>query len=260
MDDEATTAVALHVEGLKDGRRFLRALASAPKPVAVLKAGRSPAGRAAAVSHTASLAGDDGVFTGACRQYGALRVDGLTDLYDAAKALATLDPWRGRRVLFLSTSGGSGTLAVDRAERLGLLVAELPEGFVEGLRERGLTPASASNPLDLDTDSASDFEVAAAGAIAAGVCDYVVLGFGDPIPGAADVAERLEALLPGGVLAYYLGGGDVQRTERVRMHRHGIPVFQSPERASAGLSACAEWSRTRPFAGATPGRSGPDGR
>jgi acyl-CoA synthetase (NDP forming) len=246
MEDDLTKAVALHVEGLKDGRGFLRALSQASKPVVVLKAGRSPTGRVAAVSHTASLAGDDGVFTGACRQFGAVRAESLTELYDSAKALATLDPSRGRRVLFLSTSGGSGTLAVDQAERLGLTVPALPPGFVDDLRERGLSPASSGNPLDLDTESAGGFEEAASLAIASGFCDYIVLGFGDPIPGAADVAERLRATFPGGILAYYLGGGEVQQAEVARMHAMGIPVFPTPERTSQALSACVIWARARP--------------
>jgi acyl-CoA synthetase (NDP forming) len=211
----------------------------------VLKSGRSSTGRRAAASHTGSLAGRDGVFSGACRQFGAIRAASLTELYDAAKALATLGASSGDRVLFLSTSGGSGTLAVDEAERLGLTVSPLPSDFVDRLEERGLAPASRANPLDLDTDAAGDFEEAATLGIELGLADYVVLGFGDPIPGAAEVARRLWARLPGGILAYYLGGGETQRREVAEMHASGIPVFPTPERAAYAVSACVGWTRMR---------------
>lgn len=242
--DPSTRAIALHVEGLQDGRRFLETLRSLRKPVAVLKSGGSTSGRRAAASHTGSLAGRDEVFTGACRQVGAIRASTLSDLYDSAKALATLGHSRGDRVLFLSTSGGSGALAVDEAERQGLRVAQLPEGFVESLREQGLAPASSANPLDLDTESADDFEAAGQLAIDRDVADYIVLGFGDPIPGAARVAAKLAAQLPGGIVSYYLGGGDVQRTESLSMHEAGIPVFPTPERAGLGVASCVHWTRS----------------
>ena len=60
LDDPRVTALGLHVEGFGDIRAFEAMAARARalgKPVVVLKAGRSAAARAAAFSHTASLAG-----------------------------------------------------------------------------------------------------------------------------------------------------------------------------------------------------------
>jgi acetyltransferase len=241
--DSATRAIALHVEGLKDGPRFLEAVRAAGKPVVVLKSGGTASGRKAAASHTGSLAGRDEVFSGACRQAGAVRAGTLSDLYDYAKALAMLTEPRPGRTLFLSTSGGSGALAVDAAELAGLPVSELPEGFVDDLRELGPWPASNRNPLDLDTDAAADFEVAARLAIERGVADRIVLGFGDPVPGAAEVAARLAAELPGGIVSYYLGGGDMEVPESRAMHACGVPVYPTPERAVRALAACVGWQR-----------------
>jgi len=60
VEDAATRAIALYIEGLRDAPRFRALLArarQAGKPVFAVKAGRSEAGATAAKSHTASLAG-----------------------------------------------------------------------------------------------------------------------------------------------------------------------------------------------------------
>ena len=80
--DDATRSIALYLEGVSNGARFVGAVrdVAAQTPVVVLKCGRSPHGREAVASHTGSLAGSDGVFTGLCRQYGVVRArdtDGL---------------------------------------------------------------------------------------------------------------------------------------------------------------------------------------
>ena len=57
--DPNTGAVALHLEGVKDGRKFVQLLSdiAGEKQVVVLKAGRSVTGHKSVASHTASLAG-----------------------------------------------------------------------------------------------------------------------------------------------------------------------------------------------------------
>src|SRR5205085_10096293 len=62
--DRAVTAIALVLEGVRDPAGFRRAVEgalAADKPIVVLKLGRSPAGAAAALSHTAAMTGRDDV-------------------------------------------------------------------------------------------------------------------------------------------------------------------------------------------------------
>ncbi len=67
MEDEQTRIIGMYLEGLREGKRFIRSARSAVmrKPVLLLKGGRTSAGGRAAASHTASLAVDDRVFQGA---------------------------------------------------------------------------------------------------------------------------------------------------------------------------------------------------
>ncbi len=58
--DEKTDVIAFYVEGFGpgEGREFVLAASRSPKPVIIMKAGKSQAGSRAVSSHTASIAGD----------------------------------------------------------------------------------------------------------------------------------------------------------------------------------------------------------
>lgn len=251
--DEQPRAVAMYLEGVRDGHRFLETLRAAVrhKPVVVLKGGQSAGGARAAASHTGSLAGKWQVFKGACDQAGALCVNDLETLYDSAKALATIRPPNGPRVLILSTSGGATLLAAEAAERSGLQVLRAPQRFVEALKPVGLPPnAGLSNPMDLASLDPQVFQRVALIADEFKLADVFLLQFGDPIPGASDVCHHLANHLSASLAVAYLGGGETETQERHKMHRLGIPVFPSPERAVRGNAATvwnARYLRSRGY-------------
>lgn len=229
-DDPRTRAVALYLEAIRDPDRFARAASRCRKPLVILKAGRTAGGRRAAESHTRSLAGRDEIYEAVFHRLRIHRADTLEDLYDFAKALAYLPRPRGRRILIVTSSGGSGILATDAAEMHGLEVAPLPPGVAARLRESLPAHFIIANPLDLtgDADARLYRNVLE---VAAPHYDYVVVIFGDPIEGASEVVT------PGACqLVVFLGGADVERSERQRMHLNKIPVFPTPERGVRALA------------------------
>ncbi|MBN1101977.1 MAG: CoA-binding protein, partial [Deltaproteobacteria bacterium] len=76
-NDPEVSSILLYMEGIRDTRKFLSAAraVSRIKPILVLKSGRSPAGAAAAQSHTGALAGEDLVYDAAFRRAGIIRVN-----------------------------------------------------------------------------------------------------------------------------------------------------------------------------------------
>ena len=228
--DTHTRVIALYLEGIKDLERFRRVARACPKPLVILKSGRTTEGRRAAASHTGSLAGRDELYSALFRQLRIHRADTLEDLYDAAKVLAYLPRPAGRRLLVITSSGGSGILATDWAEWSGLEVPPLPAPLAETLR--ALVPAHCivSNPLDLTGDATALRYRQTLDATASHFDAQVVI-FGDPI------REAAEVVTPGASqLVIFLGGADVERGERIRMHLRKVPVFPTPER---GLRAFA---------------------
>lgn len=240
--DDTIKSIALYLEGAKDGRKFLAASENliANKPLIVLKSGRTAGGQRAAASHTKSLAGRDEIFDAACRQTGVVRANDIESLYDMSKALASLQVSRGNRLMVITSSGGSGILAVDNAEKHGLSVPPLPEAVVAELRHAEI-PANATlaNPLDLTVATAQEFKNALWVLMQEDLADLYLLIFGDPIPGAAGTAAWLRDQIGSRVAVAYLGGGLVEKEERVILHQAGIPVFPTPERAVVALGSVA---------------------
>ncbi len=228
--DPNTRVIAAYLEGVKDAVRFQKVLAELKKPLVVLKSGRTPKGKVAAESHTKSLAGADAIYSSLFKRLGVCRAETIEEFYDFAKALAYLEPPKGNSILYITTSGGAAILATDAAEQEGLDVAPLPPQLAQEIE--GVIPAYAirGNPLDLtgDADAGMFREV-----IQRARPYYDTLGiiFGDPIVDASQVVT------PGAnELIIYLGGAEVEREEKLRMHQIGIPVYPTPERGIRALS------------------------
>ena len=241
-NDPNTSVIAVYIEGVKDGKRFLPTLrrVAQKKNVVVLKGGRTAAGLKSAASHTGALAGDHAVFTSACRQCGAAVVTDLDSFYDAAKTLALLPTVKGDRIVNISSSGGSGTLSSDEAETLGLKIPGLPAAAVEELKGAHLSDnATLANPLDLAAFEAGGFEAAARIVDKYDIADIINLNYGDPVPGGVEAAIRLRDSLKSQVVVTYFAGGELEHEGRIALNKAGIPTYTSPERAMRGVAAGA---------------------
>jgi acyl-CoA synthetase (NDP forming) len=151
-DDRASVVLA-YIEGVRDGRRFLQSAKklTARKPLIVLKAGSTVAGARAALSHTAALAGDDGIVNSLLRQAGAIRVDDLDALTDTAAAFNGQPLPRGNRVGIIAPGGGWGVMVADACAQRGLDVAPLDRITLDKLDSMLPPMWSHGNPVDTVT-------------------------------------------------------------------------------------------------------------
>ncbi|MFH2129837.1 MAG: CoA-binding protein [bacterium] len=246
--DPETRVIVMYLEGVKDGSRLFKTLkrTTTIKPVVILKAGRTSVGKRSAASHTGSLASNYDVFASACRQCGAYIAHDLEETYDAAKALACMRPPRGNRLLSVSTSGGAGILAGDHAEQFGLAMPLLSEEAIKGIRDNGAPPlANLSNPLDMVTLAAEHFEQVIQVADRYDPADVILLNLGDPVEGAVALAEKLSRQLTASFAVTYFAGGEEEQLGQLAMHKRGIAVFKTPERAVRGIGAAVWYAAYR---------------
>jgi acetyltransferase len=146
------TAVSLaYVEGVTDGRALYEQLRDVTrrKPVVLVKGGTTSGGERAAASHTGSLASDDRVFDGMCRQAGITRATTIEEAFEAAATFATQPLPRGPRVAVLTTAGGWGVVTADAIVRTGTLeLMALPDDLRAAIDEKLPPRWSRNNPID----------------------------------------------------------------------------------------------------------------
>lgn len=148
--DEKTDIILGYVEGIREGKRFLRLAKqiTKKKPIVIMKAGRTDVGAKAARSHSAALAGSDEVLNAAFRQCGIIRVDELTEVVDVALALQGQPLPGGRRVGVLAMGGGMAVMAADALRREGLELPPLSAETMETLNSLLSMRWSHGNPVD----------------------------------------------------------------------------------------------------------------
>jgi len=150
-EDDATGVALAYVEGVPDGRAFFertRAVA-ARKPLVLVKGGATAGGQRAAASHTGSLASDDRVFDGMCRQAGITRAATIEEAFEAAATFATQPLPKGPRTVVVTTAGGWGVVTADAISRSSLELMPLPDDLRAALDEKLPPRWSRNNPVDL---------------------------------------------------------------------------------------------------------------
>jgi len=150
--DEGTEVIAIYMEGVKDGPKFLKAArqAAGRKPVLILKSGRTESGVEASLSHTGSLAVKDEIFDAVCKQAGAIRVKDFEELMGFLKAFALQPPPRGNKVAILSMTGAGCVMAADECENHSLEVAQFSGKTVEYLESYLPSWIKVKNPFDTE--------------------------------------------------------------------------------------------------------------
>ena len=151
VEDPQTRVIVIYEEGVKDGRRFLEALRQAcrKKPVVILKSGRTPFGRQATLSHTASLSGEDRIYDAAFLQAGALRASNLSEMIELARVLSIQPAMKGKKIGILTTSGSLGAMAADALYHDGLELAAWSQTTIQKIREAAPDWVNVRNPLDI---------------------------------------------------------------------------------------------------------------
>ena len=241
--DEGTSVIAVYTEGIDEGGKLMKAVkdTSSSKPVLILKAGRTEAGRKAVMAHTGSMAGSGEVFEAAISQSGGFCVESLQELLDAAKAFSMLPVPRGPNLLVVTSSGGAGILSSDASEKAGLKLHKLSEETLDRLGAVLPDYCILRNPLDLTGNALTESNMytdALEVALENEDVNMVLVVFGDPIPHTVDLLKEVvekakKKRVP--VAVNYMGGADMQKEEIDALQRNGIPVYQTPERAIIAL-------------------------
>ncbi len=256
--DGQTNVLALYLEGIKSGRRFIEeARAVVPsKPIIALKVGKYESGRKAAASHTGALAGEESAYNAAFRRAGVLRAETSEELFDQARALAWCPLPTGNRVAVLTNAGGPGVTAADALEARGLKMAEFSSATLDSLGKILPAAASLQNPVDMLATATPDQFAECLQVLLEdpGIDSVMVIFPTPPMHTAGSVAKALIPIIHQAekpVVISVMGERLIQEAvEHLRAAR--IPEYRFPERAAAVLSALVKRVELLKHAAAVP--------
>ena len=154
LSDERVTTLGLHIEGLDDVKAFEKLAFHARdlnKPIVAIKVGKSDQAQAAALTHTASLAGSDIAHDALFQRLGIARVHSVETFLETLKLLHTNGPLEGNELLSLSCSGGEASLMADAAHNKKVVYRPYTDEQVADLTKQLGDLVAIANPLDYNT-------------------------------------------------------------------------------------------------------------
>jgi acetate---CoA ligase (ADP-forming) len=261
--DHDTEVILIYVEELRRGPEFIEAVKEItcgdyrPKPVLVIKSGRTSAGAQAAASHTGSLAGTEGVYDAIFLQSGIIRVDSIDELFDFATAFAyknesELGKMRrkvpaGNRVAIVTNAGGPGIVATDMTMVSGLELARFKEETIETLASHLPSTANLHNPVDIIGDASIDRYENALGAVIRdenvdGAMVILTPQSMTDVLGTAEAIARIARKSFKPIMCCFMGVVDVSPGVKYLQER-GIPVYKFPENAAKAFGALYRYSK-----------------
>jgi len=213
--DEETKVLALYLEAINDGKRFMEVAKRITKikPIVVIKAGKFKEGKDAVRSHTGSLAGDYEIYKAVFKQSGIIEADSIEELIDISKALA-FQPICQNSFGIITNGGGCGVMATDYCKTKGINLAKLSKETVEKISSSSsMNPFwSKSNPVDVIGDASPDRYKVAIKAVLdqKNVGGVIIIQtpqiMTDPIENAKVIIEAKKLFPEKAIICFFLGG------------------------------------------------------
>ncbi len=253
LDDDRVSALGLHVEGFDSVRGFetLAREARARKvPVVVMKTGRSERGRAANLSHTASIAGSDAGADAFLRRLGFARAPGIPEFVETLKLFHVHGALGGARLGVMCCSGGEASVVSDAVAEAGLTLPEPTPDHAAAVKETLHPLVPVANPLDYHTFSWGDGPALTRifTAFAREAFDAVLLVLDFPRPDRCDDAEweiaadafdrAMRASGAKGVIAATLGE-NLPEARAAQLTKLGIAPLAGVREALAAIECAA---------------------
>jgi acyl-CoA synthetase (NDP forming) len=247
-DDEATSVIALYMEGVRHPDKFRAAALKAArkgKPVVVFKIGRSEAGATAAVSHTGALAGADRMYDALFREVGAIRAQTFADLLDIPAALSSSRVLRGKRVAVLTSTGGAGTLVADSLGIAGFETPAPDAATAAALRalQSGDHAVLDRNPIDVTLAGLQPALLRGAikALLASPTYDATVVIVGSSGLAMPDLmADAINDCLPGTDKPLMVYVSPHAPGIASLLNQRGVPAFMAPESCTSAMAAMLE--------------------
>jgi len=245
-EDPSTKVIAMYAEQHSNPESLMAIIkkisnGANPKPVIILKSGKTSAGAGASASHTGALAGNDAAYEALFRQSGVVRADNVNELFDYIKIFSTNPLKAAKNIAVITNAGGPGVLSIDAVVQNGLLPAVLDPKTIKVLATALPPAANFHNPIDVLGDAKADrYQIALEQALADKNVDAALLILTPQ--SMTEIEATAEALVAaktkfGKPLAAAFMGEELVLPGVEILKKSNIAVFDFPEQAVKALGA-----------------------
>jgi acetyltransferase len=256
-EDPQTKVICLYAEALDDASAIIKTLKELnrgkdPKPVIVLKSGKTEAGAGAIASHTGSLSGGDNAYQALFDQAGIIRAQSVSELFDLAAVFSTNPLKEIKNVTIITNAGGPGVLTTDAVVENGLEMTKLEDKTIKKLETFLPAAANTHNPVDVLGDAVGEVYEKTLAVIAEDKNTDAILvlltpqTMTEPIKTAQAVLNLRKTTDK--VIAVSLMGRDLVEGGVKILRKNKIANTTFPESAALGLGALAKfvaWTKVK---------------
>jgi acyl-CoA synthetase (NDP forming) len=243
-DDGNIDVVAMYMEDVTDGKRFVEVASrvSQKKPVMVLKAGRTEAGKKAVSSHTASLAGNDEVNSAAFRQSGIIRARDNEHLFALMRGFSKQPLPKGPGVMIVTYTGSLGVAATDMIYLNGMRLSTFEPGLRQELASILPGYLNVQNPVDCSfTLTPGQLrEIVEIGLKGNDVHGIIVIVQGEMLSSFVDTMKEID--YRGKPVVCCVACKEFMMADVIRMEQAGIPVYSPPRWPLRSWARCTATS------------------
>ena len=245
IDDIETKAVLLFLETFRDPEQLALAARRAHllgKPVIAYKLGRSDVGRQAAALHTGAMLGTDEAANAFFEAHGIMRVETIEALFECPQLVMGYKPPRGRRVAFVTGTGGGAAMVADRLGVLGVKVVPPSAQVIENLGSKHIHISDAPiTDLPLGKSEGGVYTEILSEFLNSDHCDAVVAVIGSAaVTNPTTIGERIFAAKRGNKpLAVFLAPKADDGLELLQ--NNDVAGFRTPESCADAIHAYLNW-------------------
>lgn len=251
-NDQSTKVIMMYAEEIKYADAFMQAArmvtrGARPKPIIMLKAGRSAEGTKASASHTGAMGGVDAYYDALFSQCGIIRAQTLSEFFDFVVVCAHNTIPSGNTVAIVTNAGGPAVITSDTLSSSGLKLASLAPKTVTNIRNIIPQYKHSSALIDVLGDAPPLRFEQALSAVGDDPNVESILTILTPqtmtdIEGTARVIARVKKDLGKPLVVSFMGEETV-RPGVTMLHTENVAVVSYPDNAATALGKFAWFGR-----------------
>jgi len=247
MDDNVDI-ISMYLESVKGERRFIDVAKriTKTKPIIVLKAGRTEAGRKAVASHTASMAGNDTVYEAIFKQAGIIRARDYEHMFNLTRAISKQPLPKKDGVFIITYAGSLGVISADAIIDNGMRLSELEPELKERLCDLLPEYVGGMNPVDytFSMDAKTVRRTIEIGVESEDVGSFIVVLQAEVLGSYVEPLGNID--YKGKPVMACVAGKEFAIDDVIKMENAGIPVYQTPEQCADAIAVMHRyWLKSR---------------